>query len=203
MKKILIIIVLFFPFTSFSQWGVEIGRYQPKGDMGFIFEKGTSIGVTLVPDFDQAFRPRVSLAYLSFQARMDTVPNVTYTTRDGITSIIPGYDIYEQFDVYLLTIGFDLRFLKNEKFDVFAGLDVPVGYLVYDHTTNGPLANRHDRASGGGLFGFGAHLGTQYILNDRLGCILEAGWNGYRIDWLDYFNFGSHTNLKLSFLIYL
>ena len=128
MKKIIFVFFILVGLRSSAQVAFEMLQFRPTGQLGAIMKKAITGEILIMQDFDEDWRGRIGLSYVSLKPRLDTFP-VTSVVISGSTgtSVIPGYEVYHQYSMYVLSFGFDYNLLKKDHFFLYPGMDLLIG----------------------------------------------------------------------------
>src|SRR5471030_2545142 len=99
MKKIILLLFLFFFIRSFSQVSLKIINVRPTGTMGMTF-KPTFTGEIFYKGFDDKsnWQPRFGLGFIKCTPRLDTFP-VTGLIVSQTTTVSPGHMSYQKYNI--------------------------------------------------------------------------------------------------------
>lgn len=173
MNKILSLIVVLLLSNSLfsqgegSQYFVRLMNYRPTGEFGFVMKPANSLELGWQESFEESrTRMKIGLSYLFFKPRLSEFPTQSVTYEYAGTKIYGGNQIFYHFSQIQLSLGFDVAIIDQEKFAIYAGLDVLTGLQFTKYESNDVYTNLHETILGSPLIGFSGRLGFEYHLND-------------------------------------
>jgi hypothetical protein len=173
-KTIRIGLFLLFGFHAASaQISLQVFNYRPTGIFGFVMKPLVSAELGYQGKFeDGRFRSNFSVTYLHMKTRQDTFPESGVLIDNG-THITPGYESYSKYNILQVASGADFAFIKKDKWAVFAGADLLVGFANVDYHNVDIMVD--ETYSGGGLLaGFRGRLGAEYTISDHISVYFAA-----------------------------
>ena len=185
------------PSNLFAQGvALKVIQFRPTGLTGAIMKKSISGELLYIQDFNEKWRGRVGFSYASLQPRLDTFP--VYAVMDGNsgTTVLPGYEVYHQFNYYLLSFGVDFKMLHRKKFSIYSGAEILMGGIDMEYDSYYETLLEESYSGGSTLAGCKFRLGTEYNLNEHAGIFFEACRNMYYLNKTGFF---SHNDIGLGF----
>jgi len=172
-------------------------QYRPTGDLGAIMKKGISAELMHLDDHqEEEFRARYGIGAAFLKPRLDTFISASTSSINGQTTVHPGFQTYEKFNIGYGFIGADYIKETENRFKVYPGADVTVGYYAFDYS----LKNSFKTETGNASYWYsGLRLrgGVLYELNDFIYIHLEVN-RSYNL-LLESFRVWSNNDIGLTF----
>jgi len=156
--------------------------FNPSGDQGQYFKKKFTAEIMYMDqEFDERFRTRMGIGWVNLKSRLDTFPAYGLKITDTETTLLPGYQIYNKYNIMYLFAGMDWSFVMKEKFITYLGMDVLGGQLVSDEIYNIETFISEESSGGYILGGLRFRLGGMYKISDLIYIFAETNVAGYII----------------------
>jgi hypothetical protein len=180
-----LIVSLLFLFGGkvFGQLEIRPFHFRPAGEFGFVMKPTSFVEVGWRDRFDndeyERFRFGISATYFQMKPRLEVFPTVVIRQDGNGTTVLPGAQVFEKFNLGLLSLGSDFAFIHQEKLHAYLGADLTIGAIAVDYTSNTP-GYQDESYSGGGYLGGGRlRLGLEYDLNDLLSVFTNVQKTGF------------------------
>jgi len=195
MKKAITFFLILVTHVSFSQIGVRGYQFRPTGELGFVMNKTFSGEILLLHDFEETWRGRFGLSFISLKPRLDTFPVIAIMYSSG-TTVLPGYQVFHKYNITLISAGVDYAVLKKESFFLYPGIDLIAGGVSIDYDAYYETYKSESYSGGGLLAGFKFRAGAEYAFHDNAGIFLEANRSMYLVTEQGFL---SHNEYGLGF----
>jgi hypothetical protein len=194
MKKIFGLLFLFVSLNSFAQIGLQLLQFRPTGEMGMVMKKGITGELLYMDNFDDRWRVRAGLSFISLRPRMDTFPSYAIEESNGVT-VLGGYQVFHKYSLTFLSVGVDYSIIDKEPFFFYPGVDLVVGGLDTKYDTSYPTFLDESYSGGEVLVGFRFRLGGEYAISKTFGVFAEITRSFYFINETGFF---SNNNIGIG-----
>jgi len=184
MKQFILVILLLTTLQVNAQLGIKFLHFNPTGDQGLLFEKRFTAELLWINEFDEDehnLRGRFGLSYIPLEARMDTFPSYATVTGGNGTKVLPGYEIYEKYNMGYIFVGMDWAFVHKDPFFAYLGADVLVGGINMKTEAYYETYTHQNFEGGQYLGGLRFRAGAQYMLTQRFSVFGELSRSYYLI----------------------
>ena len=172
--KILFFILVACNIAS-AQIGVRLFNYRPTGDFGFVMKPLFSGEIGFQKPFEKKrFRTGFSLTYLQMKPRMDVFPISGVLIDGNGTTVLPGEQSFQKYNLGLLFGDMDFAFVNQGKFNVFMGGGVMVGAASVEYKSKVQGVIDETYQGGGILGGLRFRLGAEYVIFNNIGISFTA-----------------------------
>lgn len=168
-----------------SSFGLRLVHNRPVGELGFVMKPLTTAELIYYPslDEDSRFKAFLTASLLNYKPRLAEFPVYAEEPdlQTGETTIVPGIQIFNKYQLWQMSIGSDFAYIKLDNFNAFVGVECLFGFSVANFETN------YSGRTGSGFddndifIGYRAKLGCEYMLNDTIGISLTVSRLGYRL----------------------
>ena len=135
-KLIPAIILLLGAFTAEAQIGIKGSVMDPMGDMKLIFKNGKSFEIFYVKNyFKGRLQGRLGYYHANAAPGLDTFRRTTveFGNMAGTDRLLPGYEVYRNLKMNMLTIDYSFRVASIKDFSFYAGLGLVVGLSRFEY----------------------------------------------------------------------
>ncbi|MDO9185029.1 MAG: hypothetical protein Q7W13_03385 [Bacteroidia bacterium] len=153
-------------------------NYRPTGEFGSVMKPLFSAEIGYQQPFEgDRVRGGFLFTFLQMKPRMDVFP--VY----GIvgTTVLPGEQSFQKYNLGLLLCDLDFAFVNKEKYTIYTGLGLIMGGANVEYEYNIQTAVYESYSGGGILAGFRFRLGAEYIINDYIALNLNANRNVFLV----------------------
>jgi hypothetical protein len=172
--KLTVLLLLIIKIST-AQIFVRAFNYRPTGEFGFAFKPTYSAEIGYMPEFedDSWIRICASATYLVMKPRLDTFPIFAVKSGNG-TSVLPGQQSFQKYNLLLAHGGIDVAVFKREKFFAYIGTDIMIGAASVEYTSNVNTLITEGYSGGGVIAGGRFRLGLQYNVTYSIGIIAHV-----------------------------
>ncbi len=171
--------------SSFSQISVRVFNYRPTGELGFVMKPLISAEIGYTQSFEESnsgrLRASFSGTFLKMTPRQSIFPISGVLTSGNGTTVLPGEESFQKYNMVQLFGGIDFAFMKKKKFYLYAGSDIIVGAASIEYRSSVKTVIDESYSGGGYLGGFRFRLGTEYCINDHIGIFFNANRSFYLV----------------------
>lgn len=180
-----------------AQYSVKVVHFRPTGEFGAVMKRSIALELSYTDNFDDGhWRTRLGIMYIHNKPRMDTFP-VFATVSGGSAGfqVLPGYQVFNRFDMIHITGGVDYRINTIGKLSPYIGTDILIGgTIMNEHTYYETYLD--DYVSGSDFIGgFRFRAGAEYFIADRICLFGEVNRGVYLVTDRGFF---SHYDLGLG-----
>ncbi len=121
--------------TGYAQLGLESSFLSPAGDFSYVKKPTVAFTLTLKGgSIDDRYRCGFSIGYCNFKSTQDTIPTTTIQTGGLGNFVLPGYFVYQSYQVASFSFTNDFKILKDANFSPTVGLDLVFYGIAYSDT---------------------------------------------------------------------
>src|SRR5205085_54224 len=131
--KLFVLFFILCAFNSQGQIAVKLIQFRPTGELGMTMSKAITGEIMYLSKFDNNWRMRGGLSYVSFKARMDSFPVYAIMEDANGTTVLPGYQVFHKCNMTYIFFGMDYAFLDKEKFYAYGGMDIMMGSMKQNY----------------------------------------------------------------------
>lgn len=178
MLKPLFLGLLFFVITlsTQSQWGAHVAQLRPLGEMGMIFKKQFSPGISYQNAFEDGKRWGADFTYFRLRSRLEEFPIVGTIGGGNGTFVSLGTQTFSNYTLLMLDAYYDWAIWDKEVFQFYGGGGITMGASAVEYETSSPGISSESYSGGGTMGGLFLRMGFDYQLGDSF----TLGLAGFR-----------------------
>ena len=196
-------LLFFASHITYGQLSLRIFNYRPTGEFGFAMKPLVSMEIGTQGRFSKRATKRTrvgfSATFLKMEPRLEVFPTYGVVSDGAGTRVLPGVQAFGKYNVFQLFGGMDYAFLHNEKYNVYAGIDLIAGVISVDYTDYVESWKDESYSGGGILAGFRFRLGIEYNLTDQISAFIDANRQGFLVAEPRALNDGNDYGLGLRY----
>jgi len=200
MKKLCISFFILCAFYSNAQIAVKLIQFRPTGELGMTMSKEITGELMYLSKFDNNWRMRGGISYVSFTPRMESFPVYAIMEDANGTTVLPGYQVFHKCNMTDVFFGVDYAFLDKEKFYAYGGADIMMGSMKQNYDLSYETYKNESNDLGLLLGGLRFRLGAEYFLSQHFGVFFELTRAVYAVEESGFYS-NNDIGLGLHYII--
>jgi hypothetical protein len=169
MKKILVLsLTLILSSSCFSQLGLEVFHFRPTGQLGDGFKPTFGGELSYLPAFESKMRFRGSIRLVYLKSRMDTIPIYAIEHTISGSTVLPGYQTFDKYQILTFSGGYDYSFIDG-PFYPYVGGDIVFGGVQAKGESYVQQLSLEYYTETSWMIGVRPRIGVEYEVSDQLG----------------------------------